>query len=367
MKQPNRVVHMSSVHSEDDSRIFYKQCQALTEKYEVYYVVPARADHEVAGVKIRAVELAPGRLRRLLFTGFKVYQKAYTLNADIYHIHDAELLLYALLLRLRRKKVIYDAHEHLVHSLQNRRWLPRPFRFIFAILAGQLEKLFARLVTARVAATKPIAKRLGAATLVRNYAVTGEIKPGPAAWHKREMLISYAGSITRSRGALEMVRAVNFCKTPGIRLALGGHIAEIGLCDQIKAEDQANRVECLGWLGRKEIAALLARTRIGVVVLQSNKAYHEALPVKLFEYWAAGLPVVASNFLTWRELVKDKECALFVDQADSTAIADAVDWLCKNPEKAAAMGRAGRKLVEKYYSFESEKERLLVLYKQLLI
>jgi glycosyltransferase involved in cell wall biosynthesis len=108
---------------------------------------------------------------------------------------------------------------------------------------------------------------------------------------------------------------------------------------------------------------VLRGARVGLLVLHPVEAHLESLPIKLFEYMAAGIPVVASDFPAWRELVGD--AGLLVDPYDVGAIAGAIDTLLDDPQAAEAMGARGRAAVADRYGWEGEAERLLSLYERL--
>ena len=82
----------------------------------------------------------------------------------------------------------------------------------------------------------------------------------------------------------------------------------------------------------------------------------------MFEYMAAGIPVVASNFPLWKEIIEENKCGICVEPANVEQISDAVNYLLNNPEEAQRMGANGRKAVEEKYNWNNEAKTLLQLY-----
>jgi glycosyltransferase involved in cell wall biosynthesis len=77
---------------------------------------------------------------------------------------------------------------------------------------------------------------------------------------------------------------------------------------------------------------------------------------------ALGLPVIASNFPLYRDLVEGNGCGLCVDPLDECAIAAAIDQLITNPAEAEAMGQRGREAARTRYNWDTEAAKLLSLY-----
>lgn len=90
--------------------------------------------------------------------------------------------------------------------------------------------------------------------------------------------------------------------------------------------------------------------------------YVDAQPNKMFEYMSAGLPVIASNFPLWKEIIEGNQCGICVNPLEPKEIAAAIDWLTQNPEAAEQMGKNGRKAVEEKYNWQNEEEKLINLY-----
>jgi glycosyltransferase involved in cell wall biosynthesis len=78
------------------------------------------------------------------------------------------------------------------------------------------------------------------------------------------------------------------------------------------------------------------------------------------------LPIVASNFPLWKDLIDDIGCGITVDPLNVDAIAEAITWILDHPAEAAAMGERGRRAVLEKYNWDTEAQRLLALYQKLL-
>ncbi|MEO0776550.1 MAG: glycosyltransferase, partial [Bacteroidota bacterium] len=89
-------------------------------------------------------------------------------------------------------------------------------------------------------------------------------------------------------------------------------------------------------------------------------------PNKIFEYMAAELPVVASHFPFWMEIVEGSRCGIGVDPEDVGAIAAAVRQILEAPKTARAMGRRGREAVEREYNWLAQEKKLVQFYERLL-
>ena len=81
---------------------------------------------------------------------------------------------------------------------------------------------------------------------------------------------------------------------------------------------------------------------------------------------AAGIPVIASNFPVWKEIIDGAQCGLCVDPLDPKAIAEAIQYLVDHPYEAEKMGKNGRLAVEEKYNWVIEEQKLLQIYGDLL-
>lgn len=349
-----RALHLTTLHPARDVRIFGKECRTLARHgHEVTLAAPVAEPETVDGVSIVPVgtvevQTGPAGLSRRLRAALSTARRS---NADLVHLHDPELLPVALALKAGGSTVVFDAHEDTpveVATLgEGSRSLAAGWRAGFAMLG--------RVVDGVVAATPTITARFPAAktVLVRNFPLAEEAEAfagPPQAERPREVL--YLGRLSDDRGAAELAQAIEL--VPDATLVVAG---------RLEAALDGERVESRGPLDRAGVAEALARARVGAVVLHPRQAYVESLPVKLFEYMAAGIPFVASDFPLWHELAEG--CGLFVDPRDPKAIAAAIERLLDDPEEAGRLGGRGRELVRETYNWEHEAEQLLALYERL--
>ena len=90
------------------------------------------------------------------------------------------------------------------------------------------------------------------------------------------------------------------------------------------------------------------------------------LLTSLTESLNAGIPLIASDFPLWRELIAGNDCGLLVDPLSPEKIAEAIDYLVTHPEDAERMGRNGRKAVLERYNWPNEEKKLLGFYERIL-
>jgi len=361
---PLHSVHLASAHAAADPRIFDKECRTLAAAgHRVTFVVPHARDEVADGVEIAAVPLPATGRERLTRTVRAVVRRAeaVSLQASVWHVHDAELLPYVLP-HARRRRVVYDAHEDTPRQVRHWAWVPRAMRPAVGAAYAGLEALAGRWCAGLVAATPTIAARYPAdkTVVVRNVPRLDTLGTGPPP-SERPPVVAYVGAITRPRGTEEMIRAAGLLPD-GAELHLAGTPFPATLPDDLSAVPGAERTHWLGHVDRDGVARLLATARVGLVVLHDTPQYRDAYPTKLFEYMAAGVPAVVSDLPLWRQMVEDAACGLLVDPRDPSALAGACAALLADDACADAMAAAGRAAARDRYSWDAEASVLLAFY-----
>jgi glycosyltransferase involved in cell wall biosynthesis len=306
----------------------------------------------------------------MVATTRQVFTAALRLKADLYHFHDPELIPVGILLRLCGKRVIYDVHEDVARQILTKGWIPKSLRRAVGRLAGVAEVVGTALFQRVVAATPAIAEHLPPVktVVVSNFPLAEEIEfVAGTLYAQRPPRFWYAGGITRLRGITEIVDALaQFPAVLDASLDLAGVIRPDSLEQELREQTGWKRVRFHGWITREAMLHLADAARAGIVTFHPVPNHTDAQPNKLFEYMAAGLPVIASDFPRWRAIVETHQCGLLVDPQDAGAIADAMQWILEHPAEAEAMGERGRQAVREHYNWDRESRKLLSVYEELL-
>lgn len=364
-----KITHITTVHHPFDNRIFNKECVSLAEKgYEVVLIATHGQDEVIKGVQIRSLKKPKSRISRIFFTTFNAYKLALNEDADIFHFHDPELIPAAWLMVIRGKKVVYDVHEDYVASIKQKNYLPRPISILIASLFGIFEKLLSKSFYI-VLAEKYYRKRFPVGHCILNYprkmlvsSLTGQVQ-------SRKLQVLYTGNITRDRGAFQHARVVDYLDDIAVYL--------VGFCSKflvdelfamVKGKDRLHIIGIDRFVPFDEIVSYYNRGNwtAGLALFPSTPHYVNKELTKFFEYMAAGIPILCSEFTVWKKIIEETELGLTTDPDDGDAIAKNIIYLYNNKDKAKQMGIYGKEKVVSEFNWEKEADKLEQLYKDIL-
>jgi glycosyltransferase involved in cell wall biosynthesis len=368
------VCHVTSVHVPTDSRVLYHECRSLARRYRTLLVCrddgPPRT---IEGVEVRPLPRTAGRLAR--FAGRReLVDAAEATGADLYHFHDPELLAPMRRLAARTgRSVVYDAHEYYPDAMRQRGWIPAVLRPTAALWADVVERRLARAMDAVVTADSALTERFeslgGLVVQLDNFPPLSMFASAEVAAPAGPPTLVYVGSVSEVRGFSDMVEVVTLVRreVPDARLVVYGRPTE----DAVAAIAQARRqlddtaLVVAGPVDYGRVSAVLGTANVGLSLLRPHPKYAKNVSMKVFDYMAASLPYVASDFPPLREKTGGTGGVL-VPAGDTGAAAAAAVRLLADPVAARRVGGEGRALVEAALSWERVEPRLFDLYQRLL-
>jgi hypothetical protein len=363
-------------HSPYDSRIFHKEALSLKNaNYDVTVIGSSESELKEVTNGISVIGVNEKRdIRSYPFLLNSILKEAIKVDADAYHFHEPESLPIAIFLKfVKQKKVIYDVHEYYTDILPSMSFQRKTF---FTFLLYIVEPLVCRYFDAIITADEGISERYtiynSSVFTVINLPVDGFVKySGDLGFEESENsnILIYLGGMSEERGIFNLIKAIHKVSIThqSVKLMLVGPFKSeeyMTKClDYVSANKLNKNVEYLGSVPFKDVPKYLNSASIGTLLhLPTPRHKKSAYPIKLFEYMACGIPVLASNLPAMGKIIEDAKCGLLTDPTNIDKISGCIIYLLENPQKAKEMGVNGKKAVNTKYSWSNMEKKLIRIY-----
>jgi glycosyltransferase involved in cell wall biosynthesis len=360
-----KICHVTSAHNRYDIRIFIKECISLVKNgFDVTLLVNDNYPNEIKeGVRIISTNIkGTNRFQRFFNSYKKLYSKALEIDADVYHLHDPDLLIISNKLTANGKKVIYDSHEDVPRQILSKAWIPEKIRPMVAYLFEKYENKTIKKLDAVVVPTPHIEERFSKLNRkvyqICNFPLLSEFNLEKNS-NKRKDYVCYVGGISVNRGIKEIVEAT---KNINVDLVLCGNFSSKDLEEEILSN---KHVKHLGFLDREGIVNILKEAKLGFVTLLPTPNHVNSYPIKMFEYMAAEMPIISSNFPLWKSIIEQHHCGLCINPNNINEIQEAINYILNTPKESSKMGIRGKKAVLEYYNWGTQEKKLVSLYQNL--
>jgi glycosyltransferase involved in cell wall biosynthesis len=371
------ICHITTVHPIKDARIFYRMCRGLAaKKIEVVLIAPGSFAAEPY-LRASSWNDSLAQASRIQRAGIAL-RAALAEDADVYHFHDPELIPMALLLKALKpsRAVVYDVHEDYPSMMRDKYWLPRWTRPAAALGARLANHLAGRFLSGIVVADRGVAAdfmKIAPRKIFLHYNFPAlDLFAHPDGPPPRPMAdLVYLGGLSERAGIFVLLDALEILAASGIKptARLAGYtdgekgletidaaLHKRGLCEQ---------VEFHGRLAHTQVPEWLRAGRIGLVMLQAVPKFMKNIPSKMFEYWACGLPVLASDLPPIRQFLIEGENGYLFAPASAVQLAERIAHLLYNSEQCRSLGRAGQRMVERQWNNDNQIAQLIDFYERL--
>lgn len=363
-----KICHITSAHSRYDVRIFIKQCKSLANNgFIVTLIVNDDKDNEeIDDVKIISTKFKPrNRIDRFINGRKKILDKAIKVDADIYQLHDPDLLPVGNKLKRLGKKIIFDSHEDVPQQIMGKQWVPKVIRTIVSKVYEIYEKKTLAKYDWLISVTPHIVERLKKinknTVMITNYP---NVDRNEDVVRNPEKAICFAGGINEHWNHDIILKAIENIEV--IKYILAGKGSE-DYFNKLKALPSWNKVEYRGVVPHLEVKKIYSRAIAGMALNCSIQVKNTGTlgNTKLFEFMEAKLPVICSNYKLWRDIIDRYECGIYVDPNNVEEIRNAIEYIINNPKEAQRMGENGRRAVINEFNWGPQEKVLIELYEGL--
>jgi glycosyltransferase involved in cell wall biosynthesis len=189
--------------------------------------------------------------------------------------------------------------------------------------------------------------------LLRNFPPREMVTKRPAYPRKNKLNLVYIGSVNPYRGVVECAEYVdrfNEKYSPSHILTLTVYSSSNSIVEALVKQD---KIRHLSWIDYVELMKELPRYDVGICLWNRLKKFEHNLPLKNFDYMAAGLPIITSNFGNLEKYARLSGGAICIDPLEYAAFEAAIVSLF-DPSLRQRLGEAGRSFILKQATFESE-------------
>jgi len=375
-----KICMITTVHAPLDQRIFHKESKSLLNVgHSVTIIAPDddKYTKQVDGIYIKTIKRAKKIFHPL--TMVRVFLLGLKQDCDVYHCHEpGSLLVCSLLKIIKRKKLVYDAHEHYALLIATNPIFPKILQQIIYKISDVGEKFLTSTFPESVITVDEILgnKFREICTnvwIISNYPKIELFEDTHLKTNIENKNLIYVGGLTEERGIMEIILAFEnvLKKIPDAKLLfVGGFYHQhfkSRIMDYYHKQGLEKNIDFVGQVPYSKVAGYMKEANVAISVLQPNGRYELGISVKFYEYMCAGLPIVINNFKYMKQLAEEIKCGIPVNPTDIKEISNAIIWFFEHPKKARQMGENGRRAAENCFSWEIMEKRLAKMYDEIQI
>jgi glycosyltransferase involved in cell wall biosynthesis len=377
--RPISVAIVTSIHPDFDARI-WKQARLLADAgHRVRLVCPWDVAPGAVqdGVELHPFPKAPRRLMRPVWGLYKLMPTLGRLlhDTDIVHFHDLDLLPWMTPLALW-KTVVFDVHENYPDEMLEKAWVPAPLRRPLSLAVKWGQWIGSRVIR-NIVLVAPSQERYFTSPALRKIYLSNFASRDLAAeaidnYPERKPVVVFIGSQHENNGSLLLLEiaarvvttnpAIGFVAVdrffdPAFRTRFLERRRELGLDEVVRLVPNVSP---------QQLMSILNEATVGISPNLRVPQQINGVHTKVFEYMAAGLPMVLSDLPHQLEVVNHSGAGYAVPPERPDEFARAILELVSDPTAAAAMGVRGQAAFRADYCYESQRDKLLDYYQRIL-
>ncbi|MCD4664390.1 MAG: glycosyltransferase family 4 protein [Bacteroidales bacterium] len=395
-KEPPIICFLADTHNFLDDRVYWKEAVSLKNNgYAVYYIFADTTNESgVTDEGIYYFKINSSFFQKKWYLNFpfkilipggfylRMFEKAASLKADVYHIHDLKVNKIGKRLKSlpHKPKIIYDVHEPYPENIRDYISTKGIFTFLKNIYSNYIEKWerncaknYDLIITTEENIQERFRKFMpqNKVEIIYNYTNLERTRERLNFEDKIYDAI-YSGGITRLRGAFKILEAVKIvAKQKGNfkMLFLGSYFPDdfkIEMQEFIEENGLQENIILHDSVPYNEVPDFYNKSKIGLGIFLPIRTHRIILQIKIFEYMNFGLPIVGSNFGHINDYIKKDKVGIVVNPEDPKEIANALLKILNGPDLFDKCSKNGINAVDNKYRWEFMEKKLIRIYSDLL-
>lgn len=285
-------------------------------------------------------------------------------QADVYHAHDVDTLLPALVVGWWFKKpVVYDAHEYWYNERRNEFVINAIIRWIERIGTPRCAYVFA--VNRSIAERMAMHYGITLPTVLMNVPADVPLQPPTPLPDDQPVQLLYHGGYLAQRGIESLITAMNLVKAP-VHLTLRGYgNIELALRAQVEALGLQKKITFAPPVPMNQLVKASTVCHVGILPFEQSSTFYISLPNKLFEYMASGLAILTNNLPEIAAIVNKHQLGRVYKSDEPTILAQGIDELVSDRSALAQYRQQAWQVYHDYYTWKQHQQVLLDVYSKL--
>lgn len=373
------IIIVTSIHPDFDSRIWKHAKLAARTGHKIRLICPWDVPHGSVqdGVEFHPFPKAPSRMLRPVWSFLQLLPRLLSIirSADIIHFHDLDLLPIMTAVALF-KPVVFDVHENYPDEMLEKAWIPKALRawVSWTVKWGQWAscQVIRNVVLVAPSQERYFSSRRLRKEYIYNFASRDLATDADENYREREPTVVFIGSQHENNGSLLMLDVAALVRQAVPEITF--QVVDRFIDSAFRAEFMEKRrqlgledtVQLFANIKPHELMSILNRATIGISPNLRVPQQINGIHTKIFEYMAAGLPMVVSDLPHQVEVIGKSAAGIVVPPEQPEKFAEAVVALSKDKALAAAMGARGRDAFTTHYCYESQQSKLVDFYLKIL-
>jgi len=372
------ICMVTSIHPDFDVRIMKEANFLLDHGFNVHLICPWNCRQvKIPGIIFLTFKRATKRALRFI-NYFRISKYLLKRKYDLYHFHDIDILpLFCLVKILTKKPVIYDIHENYPDEMLVRYWVPDSLRWILYYFTKYLQLICAYFIRNLILVVPSQEADFSSLRynkiIIRNFASKTLLETKQDNYETRNDAIIFTGIHYIAAGSilfLDIAKKI-LEKFPNLQFYCidwfeGDYLLKKQMFTYIESHSMKNKIIFLPPIRPDKIMSYLNTATIGLAPYLRVIKNIKGIPTKIFEYMAAGLPIVCSNLPLLKEIIEKEKLGLVADPENVDDFVEKISFLIYNRSLAKEMGENGTRAFINQYSWEVESLKLKKFYESFL-